>query len=186
VGDQNQITYLQKFLPKIPMKTVLEVGSRGESNAIGYRKYFPDSEYVGSDLQPGENVDIVQDLTLGTGDIPIDYFDLIICCSVFEHVSRPWLAAENLAKLSKTGGILYFSVPWIWRYHAYPNDYFRYSPSSFPILFPDYTWEKFHISTRKPNEIIEINPHKLMGFDTKLSKDGWLPYMMVNSLGTKI
>lgn len=185
MGDKNQVIYLQKYLPRKVTGPILEVGCRAESNAVGYRKYFPNNEYIGSDLQPGKNVDIVQDLTEGTGDLPLDYFDLIICCSVFEHVSHPWLAAENLSKLSKKGGLLYNSVPWVWRFHAYPNDYFRYSPTSYPILFPDYEWGKFHVSTRTIGFIEEINPKKLMGFDTQLSVAGCLPYMMINSIGEK-
>jgi len=187
VGDKNQILYLQKFQDATAKITgpVLEVGSRVESNATGYREYFPDNEYVGLDLQDGRNVDVVQDLTLGTGNLPLDYFELVICCSVFEHVDRPWLAAEHLSKVSKKGGFLYFSVPWVWRFHAYPSDYFRYSPASFPILFPDYDWRKYHVSTRTPGDIKEINPKKLMGFDTRLAVAGCLPYMMINSIGTK-
>jgi SAM-dependent methyltransferase len=131
-------------------------------------------------MQTGTNVDVVLDLTTGTGDLSENYFDLIICCSVLEHVRQPWIMAENLTKLLKPGGHLFMSVPWIWRYHAYPDDYYRFSPSAIKALFPGISWGKFHSSTREIGKVYEI-PEDISGFDTALQ----LQPVLVNSIGEK-
>ncbi len=166
-------------MPKVE-GPVLEIGSRVESNTQPYRPLFPGIEYVGVDMQDGTNVDFVIDLTEGIGDLEEEHFELIICASVLEHVKYPWLFAENVTKLARPGGFLYLSVPWIWRYHMYPDDYFRYSPSGVKVLFPGFEWKKFYASTRKIGEIYEIANFK--GFDKSIG----LQPMMVNSLGLKI
>jgi len=39
------------------------------------------------------------------------------------------------------------SVPWVWRYHAYPDDYFRFSWRGIETLFPEFSWSDKHYST---------------------------------------
>lgn len=73
-------------------------------------------------MEEGKRVDAVFDLTRGVGSLPKGYFALGICCSVLEHVERPWSFARNLSRLIRPGGMLFLSVPWVWHYHAYPDD----------------------------------------------------------------
>lgn len=178
MGDVNQLNLLKKLIPTFKGK-ILEIGSKAENSVPPYRKLYPQNPYVGLDMEPGTNVDVVLDLTEGIGELEEESFDLIICTSVLEHVKYPWLMAENITKLSRPGGFLYMSVPWIWRYHAYPDDYYRYSPSGIMALFPEYNWKGWYVSTRKIGEIFSIS--KLPGFDTALK----LQPMMINAVGRK-
>ncbi len=50
---------------------------------------------------------------------------------MLEHVRRPWVAAENIQRLLRPGGLCYVGVPWVQAYHGFPNDYWRFS---FPAL----------------------------------------------------
>lgn len=63
-----------------------------------------------------------------------DTFDLIVCPFVFEHVSKPFVAMENLAKMLKPGGHIIWSAPFIQQYHGSPNDFFRYTPNGAKAL----------------------------------------------------
>ena len=181
MGDQNQVNYLINFLPRKIKGPVLEIGCRLESLAPMYRHLFPNVEYVGLDMQEGTNVDVVHDITTGLGPFEKDYFELVICPSVLEHVDRPWLAAEMITQISQPNGIIYLSVPWMWRFHGYPSDYWRISPKAIPVLFPDFKWGKMHATSNRPGSPIEIKENP-SGFDTQGAS--YVP-TMVNVIGVK-
>jgi SAM-dependent methyltransferase len=194
MGDINQQTYLKRH---VPTKTgpVLEVGSKDYGSTATFRNFYSASEYVGVDMEHGKGVDLVVDLVEGTGALPLDHFDLVICCSVMEHVRKPWVFADNLTKLTREGGQIYISVPWVWRYHAYPDDYFRFSYRGIMELFPEFEWASLEYSTNVPDEFIPISGESKKTDDSMahyrpvafLSKQRrkYLPYLMVNMVGTK-
>ncbi|MCF6358453.1 MAG: class I SAM-dependent methyltransferase, partial [Draconibacterium sp.] len=155
MGDKNQDIYLKKYMPKVS-GPVLEIGSKDYGNTSSFRDFYLDSEYIGIDMEGGKNVDHVLDLTQGIGDLPRDYFALGVCCSVLEHVRKPWVMAENISAVIRPGGSLYISVPWVWRYHAYPADYYRFSWKGIMELFPDFDWHHIYYSTNLLNEFYEI------------------------------
>jgi len=66
------------------------------------------------------------------------FFDIIYSNDVFEHLQRPWIAANNINFLLKEEGTVIIIAPFSQRYHAVPNDYFRYTHTSFYSLFSDY------------------------------------------------
>jgi hypothetical protein len=191
MGDPNQVTYLKKYMPEID-GSVLEIGSKDYGNTSTFRDFYPGNPYTGVDLEDGPNVDEVIDLTKSTGSLPYDSYSLAICCSVLEHVKRPWLMAENITKLVRPLGFAYISVPWVWRYHPYPDDYYRFSPSGIMELFPEFDWFQIHYSTKFKDDYIEIT-EKSSKFDDRMAvnvvttngKCKYLPYTMVNMIGRK-
>ncbi len=191
MGDLNQLVYLKRFKPTAD-GPVLEIGSKDYGSTASFRDFYVGNEYVGIDMAEGKNVDRVVDLTLGTGGLPEAHFSLGICCSVLEHVRRPWVVAEHLTRLIRPGGALYMSVPWVWRYHAYPDDYFRFSYRGIIELFPDFNWSHFVYSTNVANEFFEITEAN-KGVDNDLAahlptpngQRKYLPYLMVNMLGVR-
>ena len=98
MGDNNQTAYLMQWAPECD-GPVLEVGSKEYGSTFGFRKLYPRNEYVGVDMIPGEGVDVVADLSLTIGPLRPDHFALAICCSVLEHVAKPWHFAENLTRV---------------------------------------------------------------------------------------
>ena len=44
---------------------------------------------------------------------------------------------NNLSKLLVKNGIILISVPFSWRIHGYPFDYWRFTPDGIKALFPD-------------------------------------------------
>lgn len=191
MGDSNQTAYLKRHVPKLE-GPVLEIGSKDYGNTASFRDYFVGNEYVGIDMAAGKNVDLVLDLVEGTGDLPRSHFALGICCSVLEHVRKPWVMADNMASLIRPGGMLYISVPWVWRYHPYPDDYFRFSWRGVMELFEGFDWQHIYYSTNLPGEFHEITPtttrvDKELGHAkwTLRGKRKYLPSLMVNMLGTK-
>ena len=151
MGDINQSIYLKKYIPKMS-GPILEIGSKDYGNTSTFRDYYDSSDYIGIDMEDGKNVDHVLDLTKGIGPLSTEYFDLGICCSVLEHVRKPWIMAENSSSTISSRGKLYISVPWVWRYHPYPDDFYRFSWKGIIELFPDFDWENIYYSTNIENE----------------------------------
>ena len=192
MGDVNQLAYLRHWVPKVD-GPVLEVGSKDYGSTSSFRDFYAGAEYVGLDMSEGKGVDVVADLTASIGPLKEDHFALGICCSVLEHVEKPWLFAPNLTRVIRPGGKLYMSVPWVWRYHAYPDDYFRFSHRGVMSLFDEFDWAATFFSTNVGGEFIVI-PVDAADTDNQLAlyaaakndeKRKYLPYLMVNMLGTR-
>lgn len=113
------------------------------------------AQAVGVDMLPGPGVDAVINmeepaaLALGT-------FAHIECVSVLEHSRRPWLLAANLERMLQPGGTLYLTVPFIWRVHGYPDDYWRFTLTGVRELLPGITWDALvyaHVFETSKNHI---------------------------------
>lgn len=122
----------------------LVVGSCVYDGREDRRRLYKDA--YGIDMVEGEGVDEVLDIT---STIDVSYFhhntDSLIshidCHSVLEHCQNPKKAAENMTWLLVNGGTIFLSVPFVWREHAYPNDYFRFTKEGIKLLFPDIEWD---------------------------------------------
>jgi hypothetical protein len=112
----------------------LIVGSRIYKTREDRRLLF--RNVLGVDAIEGTGVDRVLNME---DPLPKDLrssFYHVECISVLEHSKRPWLLAENIELAMIPGGTLYVSVPFIWRVHAYPSDYWRFTIEGLAILFP--------------------------------------------------
>jgi hypothetical protein len=125
------------FTPK-PGRTLI-VGSRVYNGKEDRRKRYPNA--IGMDMQAGEGVDIVINLE---DTLPVAMawsIDHVECMSVLEHCRHPWLMAQNIELLMRDGGTLFVTVPFVWRVHGYPDDYWRFTISGVKALFSQIEWE---------------------------------------------
>lgn len=188
MGDINQFLYAQRVLKNIKGR-VLEIGSKDYGNTQPFRELFQHCDYVGVDLEDGKNVDYVVDLEKGVGPLQGQQFDLIIICSVLEHSPKPWLLAENIQSLLSDTGTLYSCHPWVWRYHKYPDDYFRFSPKAIQSLFDRLSfWLPSLYSTYREGEFLSFTQDD--GIDNKMAimdDQGrkYLPYLQTVMVGTR-
>jgi hypothetical protein len=138
VAPRSEDLLADEFLSQFKVKEgrTLIVGSKLYAGREDRRKRYPDA--VGVDMQGGKGVDLVCDLE----EDRCGKFAHIECCSVLEHSKRPWLLAKNIEKMLEPDGTLYLRVPWVWRFHGYPNDYFRFSIEGVKSLFPGIQWKK--------------------------------------------
>lgn len=116
----------------------LIVGSHVYEGREDDRARYKDA--IGVDMIAGPGVDLVHDMetplpkSAGT-------FAHVECFSVLEHSKRPWLLAGNIERVLENGGTLWVSVPWMWRFHGYPSDYFRFTTEGIKVLFPGIAWQ---------------------------------------------
>lgn len=130
---------LERFMRKqrIEPRRTLVVGSKIYDDKPDRRSIYPNA--FGVDMLPGDGVDLVHDLE---NNLPVSagMFDHIDCVSVLEHVQRPWKMAEALEACLVDGGTILVCVPFVWRIHAYPNDYWRMTAAALEVLFPSVQW----------------------------------------------
>lgn len=130
-----QSEFEDNYVRPAPGRTMI-VGSRIYETRTDRRKAFPNC--IGVDMLAGDGVDMVLDLE---EPLPaLGLFDHIECLSVLEHSKRPWLLAANLERLMRPGATIFLTVPFIWRVHGYPNDYFRFTVEGVRLLLPAIKW----------------------------------------------
>lgn len=134
---------LKKFLELAHAKEkprVLEIGTRQVDSSPGTirRHWVPNAkEYIGTDFQAGPDVDVVSDIHSLSNTFGENRFDVVISCSVYEHVRNPWLATTEISRILRPGGIVFISTHNAFPLHAHPHDYWRYTRESLAILFGD-------------------------------------------------
>jgi hypothetical protein len=130
---------VQHYVDEMDLRgDVLEVGGhRLAKCAVGE---FPAPRFTYTDLNL-EASDIPQtiiaDLTDCRATIPDASFDVVFSSDVFEHIDRPWLAAQEIARILRPGGIAITWTLFSWRNHPCPIDYWRYSAECLEFLFAD-------------------------------------------------
>ena len=109
---------------------IYEFGSfqvEGQEQYADLRSLFPGRKYVGCDMRPGLGVDMVQDvsaMTLASGTV-----GTILCIETFEHVFEIRKAFDEVFRVLKPGGLFIITSPLNFRIHAYPDDYWRRTPT---------------------------------------------------------
>lgn len=116
---------------------VLAIGIRTDNNEqlAATRALFGDREIISLDIHSGNGVDVVGDIH----DVRSIFTDAQFACvyseSVIEHLAMPWVAALEMLRVLKPGGVLAHSIPWVWPSHSQPNDFFRISAEGLHNLF---------------------------------------------------
>jgi 2-polyprenyl-3-methyl-5-hydroxy-6-metoxy-1,4-benzoquinol methylase len=128
------------WLQNIRTSRILELGTcrSNPKNPTHHRCWAAqDATYIMSDFQQGLDVDIVADAHSLTNTFELASFDAIIACSVFEHIQRPWIAAQEIAKLLKPTGKTFIQTHQSFPIHGYPCDYWRFSADALETIFGD-------------------------------------------------
>ena len=107
---------------------VIEIGSQNVNSSV---KELIDKnfKYIGVDITPGDNVDIV---FKDPYKFPIDdnSIDVVISISTFEHVDFFWLTFLEILRVLKKDGIFFLNVPSNGNIHRHENDSWRFYPDS--------------------------------------------------------
>ena len=119
---------------------ILEIGSykvAGQEEIADLRPLFPGKDYVGIDTRPGPGVDQVADVEALS--FAKSTFGTVIAMSTFEHVPRFWRGFEEIHRVLRPDGVLFVCCPFYFHIHAYPSDYWRFTPEAFEVLLPSVT-----------------------------------------------
>lgn len=159
------IAFGQKHVHLFP-PPFLEIGSKVHP---GYHQYAaraihgfaPPDEWLGVDIEEGQGVDRVLDLTrAGSADLLGEgRFGTVHCHCVLEHVRDVFAMARSIERVLRPGGRLYVSAPFAWRVHRIPVDLWRFTPQAIDYLFPhlEFAPETCAFSTRDPSAFHPID-----------------------------
>lgn len=107
--------------------TVVELGALGE----GRRSAAPRAtRYLATNITPDAQVR----LDAAAMDLENDSVDAFVCESMLEHVDSPEVVIGEIRRTLRPGGVLILATPWMYPYHAAPDDFTRFSESALAKL----------------------------------------------------
>jgi SAM-dependent methyltransferase len=163
MSSRNEVGFLKKFLAEYPMDKwvsslstgrVLNIGAANDKFHSQYMTLMGGKPVVNVDIVKDNGVDVVCNMEGDCGELSGERFAVVLCCSVLEHVPKPWALAANIQRHLMPFGLLYVTVPWVWRTHEYPKDYWRMSPDAIKSLFPAVRWKRSAHSTQLEDEFL--------------------------------
>lgn len=96
-----------------------------------YRHLFKTIDYVGIDIAGGGHEDGAKtvDAFYDGKNIPFpdQTFNIIICTQVLEHADDPEILVAECSRVLKTGGKIFFSMPFTYPEHETPYDFRRFT-----------------------------------------------------------
>ena len=135
LGNQPRFT---DFLRKLNNKSarVLDVGCgmgtyRHEINRLG--------SYTGMDFDPALKPEVLCNFNIESFPFPDNSFDFVFSDSVLEHVMNPLAVMDEVYRVMKPGGCGYLLVPFHYKAHGAPWDFFRYSKAGVHLLLRQFT-----------------------------------------------
>jgi SAM-dependent methyltransferase len=138
-------TYL--FIPrKILRDAVREFGARldGRMLDVGcgnqqYRRFVKCRQYYGVEWSFDKRPPVVGDvmrIPFGTAA-----FDSALCTEVLEHVPEPGSCLDEIRRVVKPGGTVFFTVPMTMYTHSEPHDFYRYTEYGLRYLLEKHGFE---------------------------------------------
>lgn len=142
--------FRKKYLTEKEHKplTILDLGSMDVNGS--YRECFDGSawRYIGVDLAPGKNVDVVLRDPYCWREMKSQSVDVLVSGQAFEHVEYFWITALEIARMLKPGGLCCLIAPSSGREHKYPVDCWRFYPDGFAALARFAALEVVELSTQ--------------------------------------
>jgi ubiquinone/menaquinone biosynthesis C-methylase UbiE len=91
-------------------------------------------EYISVDLQQNSSNNVKVEANITNIPLANDYFDLILCTEVLEHVPDIFLALQELARLIRPNGVILITIPFVYPLHEEPFDFTRVTPHLIKVL----------------------------------------------------
>ena len=112
---------------------VLDAGSGDQR----YAPHFSRQRYESADFESVDKVYAKSTYVCDLGSIPVEdqRFDAVIFTQVMEHLPEPREVLNELHRVLKPGGKLFFTAPLWYQEHEIPYDYYRYTQYGVRHLF---------------------------------------------------
>lgn len=121
-------SFYQQHLPNHAKGKLADLGCGNVPFFHVYKEYVSENicvDWPGS-LHKNEYLDYECDLNK---PLPLEsnQFDTIVISEVLEHIANPELIWQEMTRILKPGGKIILSVPFLYKIHEAPHDYFRYT-----------------------------------------------------------
>jgi hypothetical protein len=137
---------------------IIDIGSlrtEGQEDTADLRPAFGGRSYTGIDMRRGPGVDClgtIHDLPLTTRGA-----GTVLVIDALEHVLDPLAAMHEVIRTLRPGGVLMISSVMNFAIHAYPSDYWRFTPMVFDYMLR--ALPQRYVFTQGDAE----NPHTIVG-----------------------
>ena len=111
---------------------VYDIGSKGQAETA-VELIPPGVRLLSIDIDAATKPDIVADAH-DLHMIPTDSADGVFTSSVLEHVRDPWQVVCEIERILKPGGLAFIGLPFIFPFHADPDDFWRTSYKGIDLL----------------------------------------------------
>lgn len=147
---ENMTAFRDEFLARRtsePMK-ILDLGSQDVNGS--YRHLFenPGWTYIGLDMAPGKNVDLILRTPYVWKEVKTDSVDVVVSGQAFEHIQFFWITMLEIARVLRPGGICCILAPSGGPEHRYPMDCWRFYPDGMTSLAQYAQMELIRASTQ--------------------------------------
>src|SRR5216684_1331152 len=164
--------------------TIIDLGSHDVNGS--YRPFFARApwRYVGVDLAPGKNVDVVLRDPYAWRELASESADIVVSGQTFEHTEFFWETMLEIARILKPRGLCCIIVPSSGPEHRFPLDCWRFFPdglhamaryADLEVLEARTQWEnlpQYDLESNKWHESILIARKPVEHFQTRLRR--WL------------
>jgi SAM-dependent methyltransferase len=121
-------SFYQAALPKHARGSLADMGCGNVPFYFIYKNYVHEITCIDwpNTLHKNQYLDLECDLNKPL-PLPDNRYDTILISEVFEHIAEPDVLWAELARILKPGGKMLVSVPFLYKIHEAPHDYFRYT-----------------------------------------------------------
>lgn len=130
-----QIKYYQDFIQRYICGKLLDCGC-GDVPYYGiYNNNITDVYCIDWENSGTQQIHIDQFIDLNKKiDIDSESYDSILLSDVLEHIANPDLLLRELNRVLKKDGFIVIMVPFLYRIHEEPHDYYRYTEHALEYL----------------------------------------------------
>ncbi|QOI98461.1 MAG: methyltransferase domain-containing protein [Flammeovirgaceae bacterium] len=121
-------SFYQSALPEYARGSLADMGCGNVPFYMIYKNLVSEITCIDwpNTLHKNQYLDLECDLNKPLS-LPDNQFDTIIISEVFEHIAEPEVLWSELARILKPNGKMLVSVPFLYKIHEAPHDYFRYT-----------------------------------------------------------
>jgi SAM-dependent methyltransferase len=121
-------SFYHRYIPLHVRGHLVDLGCGNVPLYEAYKQLITENTCVdwGNSAHQNQYVDVECDLNK---PLPFEAasFDTIIISDVLEHIANPEMIWAEMSRILKTGGKILLSVPFFYRIHEAPYDYYRYT-----------------------------------------------------------
>ncbi|QTA81897.1 SAM-dependent methyltransferase [Desulfonema limicola] len=107
---------------------------------------FHEVQYIGIDMDAQSLADFIIDCNKDNFPLKDCSIDAVLLSNSLEHIYNTNHLIDEISRVLKPGGLIFFSVPMNYPVHAHPDDYFRFTPYYFKRRFQDFDIIQLNVS----------------------------------------